>query len=67
MFNKLAELKEKSKKAQDAVKEANEEFENIMHELDDDVLDEINGAGNPFASHPRVSSQKISSKVRNDG
>ncbi|MBQ2663033.1 MAG: hypothetical protein IJI39_08155 [Clostridia bacterium] len=64
MFNKLRKNKEKAMKAKETAMQTKDE---VMQEISDEELGEVNGAGNPFASHPRVSSQKISSKVRNDG
>lgn len=57
---------EKTKKAQDAAK-VNDEMNGEMQELDDDVLDTLSGAGNPFASHPRVRTHRITKSVRDRG
>ena len=53
----------KNEKAQDAEKKVNE----TMEELDENALSEVGGAGNPFGNVPRVPTQKIDSKVRNNG
>lgn len=57
---------EKITKAQEAA-QTDEEKNDAMQELDDDVLDTLSGAGNPFASHPRVSTHRINKSVRNRG
>ena len=46
------------------VKEAAEEVAEI---LPDDVLDKVTGAGNPFDQIPRVPTQPIDDKLREDG
>ena len=38
-----------------------------MQELGDEELGEVSGAGDPFASRPRVSTKNINSSVRNKG
>ena len=38
-----------------------------MQELDDDALEEVTGAGNPFANIARVPTQSIDSNLRNKG
>ena len=38
-----------------------------MQELDDEAMDKVSGAGNPFANAARVPTQKIDSKLRNNG
>ena len=38
-----------------------------MKELDDDALEEVTGAGNPFANISRVPTQRIDSNLRNKG
>ena len=58
--------KEKTTKALEEA-QANDEKNNGMQELDDEVLDTLSGAGNPFASHPRVSTHRINKSVRNRG
>jgi len=58
--------KEKTTKAQDAA-QANDETNGGMQELDDAVLDTLSGAGNPFASHPRVRTHRINKSVRDRG
>ena len=67
MLNKVKELKERLKRAQDAVTQANEEIDSVMQELDDDTLQELSGAGDPFADRPRVSTKSIDSSLRNRG
>ena len=65
MFNKSN--KEKEMKAQEAAVKAKEEKDEAMQELGDEELGEFSGAGDPFASRPRVSTKKINSSVRNNG
>lgn len=67
MFNKSKKDKEKAMKAQDAAMKAKEEKDEAMQELGDEVLGEVSGAGDPFASRPRVSTQKIDSNLRSKG
>lgn len=38
-----------------------------MQELDEEALDEVTGAGNPFANIARVPTQSIDSNLRNKG
>ena len=38
-----------------------------MQELDDEAMDQVSGAGNPFANAARVPTQKIDSTVRKNG
>ena len=40
---------------------------NAMEELGEDELDEIAGAGNPFANIPRVPTQPIDDDLRGNG
>lgn len=40
---------------------------NAMEELGEDELDEIAGAGNPFAAIPRVPTQPIDDDLRGNG
>ena len=56
--------KEKNNELNKQVKEAEGK---TMQELDDDALDEVTGAGNPFANVSRVPTQKIDSTLRNKG
>ena len=65
MFNKSN--KEKEMKAQEAAVKAQEAKDEAMQELGDEELDEVSGAGDPFASRPRVSTKNINSSVRNNG
>lgn len=65
MFNKSN--KEKEMKAQEAAVKAKEEKDEAMQELGDEKLGEVSGAGDPFASRPRVSTKNINSSVRNNG
>lgn len=67
MLNKVKELKERLVRAQEAVTQANKEIDGVMQELDDDVLDNLSGAGDPFASRPRVSTKSIDSSARSKG
>lgn len=67
MFNKDKKNKENATKAQETLKHEAKEQENAMQELGDDVLNTISGAGDPFASHPRVSTKGIDSSLRNKG
>ncbi|GEM_PF-3555600 len=64
MLNK--DNNEKITKAQEEA-QSNDELNGAMEELDDEVLDTLSGAGNPFASHPRVSTHRINKSVRNRG
>ena len=45
----------------------NKALNGAMQELGDDELDEIAGAGNPFAKVPRVPTQPIDEDMRNKG
>ncbi|MBQ4426915.1 MAG: hypothetical protein II881_04070 [Oscillospiraceae bacterium] len=45
----------------------NKALNGAMQELGDDELDEIAGAGNPFARLPRVPTQPIDEDMRNKG
>ena len=65
MFNKSK--KDKEMKAKDASMQAQEAKDASMQELGDEELGEVSGAGDPFASRPRVSTKKINSSVRNNG
>ena len=67
MLNKVKELKERLKKVQDTVTQANKEIDSVMQELDDDVLNNLSGAGDPFADRPRVSTKPIDSSLRDRG
>ena len=49
----------------DAAEQANKAVGSAMQELGDDELDEIAGAGNPFANVPRVPTQPIDEDMRN--
>ena len=59
--------KEKAKKLQETAKQAIDETKNAMEELGDEALGAVSGAGDPFASHPRVSTKQINDSVRNKG
>ena len=48
-------------------KETENKAQDVMQELDDKDMDQVSGAGNPFANAARVPTQKIDSKVRNNG
>ncbi len=48
-------------------KEQEKKTEDVMQELDDETMDQVSGAGNPFANAARVPTQKIDSKLRNNG
>ena len=65
MFNKSN--KEKEIKAKEAAAMAQEAKDASMQELGDEELGEVSGAGDPFASRPRVSTKNINSSVRNNG
>jgi len=65
MFNKSN--KEKEIKAKEAAVKAQEAKDEAMQELGDEELGEVSGAGDPFASRPRVSTKNINSTVRNNG
>ena len=60
-------IKENLKKAQDAEEQANKALGSAMQELGEDELDEIAGAGNPFANVPRVPTQPIDEDLRSKG
>ena len=60
-------IKETFKQAQNAAEQENKTRSSAMQELDDAALDEIAGAGNPFANIPRVPTQSIDDKLRNNG
>lgn len=57
-------IKENLKKAQDAEEQANKALGSVMQELGEDELDEIAGAGNPFANISRVPTQPIDEDLR---
>ncbi len=59
-------IKDTLKQAQDAM-EQTEKTLGAMQELGEDELDEIAGAGNPFASIPRVPTQPIDEDLRGNG
>ncbi len=48
-------------------KETENKAQDVMQELDDKDMDQVSGAGNPFAKAARVPTQKIDSKMRNNG
>ena len=48
-------------------KETENKAQDVMQELDDKDMDHVSGAGNPFANAARVPTQKIDSKMRNNG
>ena len=60
MFNKNKKLKEEKTKAA-------KEQDKAMQDLSDEELDKVNGAGDPFASRPRVTNQEIDKSLRNKG
>ena len=53
------------KSADEALKKADESLK-ILEEIDDDELDTVTGAGNPFADVPRVPTQNIDDDLRNN-
>ena len=57
-------MKDKNNKI---LKEQEKKADDVMQELDDEAMDQVSGAGNPFANAARVPTQKIDSKLRNDG
>ena len=61
MFNKLRKNKEKAMKAKETAMQTKDE---VMQEISDEELGEVNGAGDPFASRPRVSTKSIDSSAR---
>lgn len=67
MFNKSKKDNEKALKAQEAAVKAKEEKNEAMQELGDEELGEFSGAGDPFASRPRVSTKNINNSVRKNG
>ena len=56
-----------NKTSETSKKEQEKKIPDGMQELDDGAMDQISGAGNPFANTARVPTQKIDSKVRNNG
>lgn len=46
------------------LKKKTEEMESQSEELVEEVLDEVNGGGDPFQSIPRVPTQPIDSELR---
>jgi hypothetical protein len=44
----------------------NEAADDVMEELDGDLLNQVSGAGSPFAI-PRAENQSIDSDLRNNG
>ena len=57
---------ESLKKANDAVDQAKTALNSVMQELDDDELDQVSGAGDSFEDFPRVPTQPITQKERED-
>lgn len=55
----------KDNKKKETVILENKALNGAMQELGDDELDEIAGAGNPFANVPRVPTQPIDEDMRN--
>ena len=64
---KEKKIREALRLAQDAVEQANKALNDVMQELDDDALDGVVGAGNPFADVPRVPTQPIDDDPRGNG
>ena len=58
----------KTKKNNEVKKETENKAAEGMQELTDEAVDQVSGGtGNPFAKVARVPTQKIDSKLRNDG
>ena len=58
----------KTNKTDKIKKETENKAAEKMQELNDEAMDGVSGgAGNPFAKVARVPTQKIDSKLRNDG
>ncbi len=54
------------KDRKDEIKEKEKETENKAKEISLDELDDVSGAGDPFAEEPRVPGQPIDPNVRPD-
>ena len=67
MFSNEKKGKEKAKKPLDVAKQANEKVKGAMETVGDEELEKVSGAGDPFASHPRVSTKPINDSVRKKG
>ena len=59
---KIKKNRESEKQAQ-----AQNALADVMQELDDDALNQVSGAGNPFANVPRVPTQPIDDDLRGNG
>ncbi|MBR4656232.1 MAG: hypothetical protein IKO68_06605 [Oscillospiraceae bacterium] len=57
----------KIKKNIEDLKKEQENVSDVMQELSDDVMDQVSGAGNPFADIPRADNQSIDSDLRSNG
>ena len=57
----------KNEKTNETAKQANKAADDVMQELDESTLDQVSGAGNPFANLPRVPTQSIDSDLRSKG
>lgn len=64
---KRKKILESLKQARQAVEQANQALINAMQELNDNELDMVSGAGNPFADSSRVPTHSIDSDLRNNG
>lgn len=60
-------IHEALKQAQEAVEQANKVLNDVIQELDQDELDQVTGAGDPFEDVPRVDIKPIDEKPRNYG
>lgn len=60
-------IRETLKQAQQAVEQANQALNSVMQELDDDALNQVTGAGNPFGDVPRPDPEPIDPEVRENG
>ena len=57
---------ESIRRANEALEQANVALNNVMQELDDDELNAVTGAGDDDSFFPRVPTQPIGEKERND-
>ena len=64
---KNKKIREALKRAQDAVTQADKALSGAIQELDDDMMDAVSGAGNPFGDVPRNPTQPIDPGPRGNG
>jgi len=63
---KNKKILESLKQANEAVNQAGKALSSVMRELDDDELDQVSGAGDGTEEFPRVPTQPITDKERED-